>query len=358
MPWSISQHWPELVATLAEQSVNVSHLVMRGLEFLQGTGRLRKNEADVLNAALNSLRETSVKAQQITRLASGRIRQPRNRVDLEQAVRDMLFQRDAALHDAAVNIRSDTQPTEVWLDPPVAATLLENALDWAMSFSHDIVLKLDAGPDPYALLQLTMRTDGSMAQQNSRQRNGRRFNDGLHWMLLRQLVDSANLQISRTENAGVVTLQIRFPNTYTTGLDGVSSVDIFEDADSTGHALANAWILVIAEDPSLRTATAQTLALTGLPSKVARNLDEARVALTESWPNAVVVDNLALRDRAAWDELEPLLVQCQCPVIEILESATSFQQTGFDGYQRTKVNRAELRQQLGPAVLFEIAKNY
>jgi hypothetical protein len=47
--------------------------------------------------------------------------------------------------------------------------------------------------------------------KGARDRSGRRINDGLHWMLLRQIALSANLSVVRSGQPGLAVLTIEFP---------------------------------------------------------------------------------------------------------------------------------------------------
>ena len=94
-PWSMTQQWPNLVAALSEQAVESSNLLLRALNYLVGAGRLRRSEAKALSDAMHQLRGTSLRAQQITRLAGGRIRQARERVDLAELVRHVMEERSS-----------------------------------------------------------------------------------------------------------------------------------------------------------------------------------------------------------------------------------------------------------------------
>jgi hypothetical protein len=139
----MAQQWPSLVATLPEQAVESSNVVMRALDFLVGAGRLRPAEAKALGKTPRELRATSLRAQQITRLAGGRIRQARDRVELASVIRGLIDERCAFLEAAGVMVRGVLSPVDVLLDPPVAITLVNNVIDWAMAFSKDITLRVD-----------------------------------------------------------------------------------------------------------------------------------------------------------------------------------------------------------------------
>ena len=45
-----------------------------------------------------------------------------------------------------------------------------------------------------------------------------------------------------------------------------------------------------------------------------------------------------------------------CPVVEITEHPPSFHNSGFQGFEVAKVGREQLKKDLAPTVLFELAK--
>jgi hypothetical protein len=155
-PWSMSEQWPGLVATLSEQAVESSNLILRALDFLVGAGRLRRAEAKALTDSLYRLRDTSLRAQQITRLAGGRIRQAKDRVSLAEVVDGLLRERrdEFAAKDAAV--QADVAAVDVLLDPPVAVSLVDTLLDWALSFSRSVQLDVQP-PQPGGTARLVAR---------------------------------------------------------------------------------------------------------------------------------------------------------------------------------------------------------
>src|SRR4051812_36111900 len=158
-PWSMAQQWPNLVAALSEQAVESSNLLLRALNYLVGAGRLRRSEAKALSDAMHQLRGTSLRAQQITRLAGGPIPPAPERVDLAELVRHVLHDRASEIEAAGVTVGSELQQVDVLLDPPVAISLVNAILDWAMSFSKQIHVMLAPAefPGP-AQLQVRVTT--------------------------------------------------------------------------------------------------------------------------------------------------------------------------------------------------------
>ena len=355
--WNMSQQWPGLVSTLSEQAMESSNLVLRALDFMVGAGRMRLNEAKALTESLHRLRDTSLRAQQITRLASGRIRHARDCVDLGQVLRTLMAERKDEFEARGVKIRSNIGAVDVLLDPPVAVTLFSTLLDWAMTFSTDISMVLDVPvfPQPARLTVRVATPARESAQKQGSISRGRRLNDGLFWMLLRQIAASANLAVTRSSADGAAILNIEFPKTFISN-DGVSSVDLFNDDMLSADSLANAWVLVIAQDPSLRSAAVESLRLAGLPAKGVESSQLAYEVVSEAKPSAVVLAYDAkdetfdvLRDTALGRD-------GRCPVVEIVQESPSFHTMGFEGFEIAKVGRDELRRELAPTILFELAK--
>jgi hypothetical protein len=137
----MSQQWPNLVAALSEQAVESSNLLLRALNYLVGAGRLRRSEAKALSDAMHQLRGTSLRAQQITRLAGGRIRQARERVDLAELVRHVLEERHdesrPARHRQLRPAAGRRAAGSAGGDQPA-----ERILDWGLSFSKQLHITL------------------------------------------------------------------------------------------------------------------------------------------------------------------------------------------------------------------------
>ncbi len=358
-PWTMSQQWPSLVATLSEQCVDSSNMLLNAIDFLAGSGRLRPVEAKTLNAVLYSLRETSLRAQQITRLSTGRVRHTSDRIDLAWIVRDVLAGREDDFRARKVSVSADLKPVDVLLAPPVAVTMINTVIDWALSFSKEVrfTLETPTWPEPARLVAnvVTPRPAQRDTAQGAPQPRGRRANDGLHWMLLRQMAASANLTVRRTGGNGQAVLTMEFPKTFNNA-EGISSLELFEANDAGGRSLLDAWVLVVVEDPSLRAAALQCLKMTGISAKAAADVTDARLAVTGAPPDAIVVSTESMTPHFQAYRAELNTDGHRCPLVELTEQRPSFNASGFDGFEVAKVGRGQLGKELAPAVLFELAK--
>lgn len=341
------------------ESTNVA---LRGLDFLVGAGRLRPAEAKALAETLQRLREVSLRAQQITRLASGRIRQAKDRVELSGMIEDLLAERKAELDAIGAKVSGRFMPVDVLLDPPVAVTLVNTIIDWALAFSRHIefnvsapewpapsklVVEVKTAPPPGAAASLP--TSGAAARDR-----GRRLNDGLHWMLLRQMASSAGLSVVRSGGNDVAVLTVEFPKTFKVS-DGLSSVELFCDADGNTQSLQDVWVLVVAQDVGLRAVAVDALRLSGIRSKAVANLRDARAITSKKRPNAIVV---AYDTHSEFDLPRADALGCddRCPLVEIVKVSPSFHTLGFEGWEVAKVGRDDVAKELAPTVLFELAK--
>jgi hypothetical protein len=359
-PWTMAHQWPNLVAALSEQAVESSNLLLRALNYLVGAGRLRRTEAKALSDAMHQLRGTSLRAQQITRLASGRIRQAQERLDLSDLIRRVVDERAPELAAAGVAVRTELDAVDVLLDPPVAISLLNSVLDWALSFSKDLTFTLAASawPSP-AQLVVRVKTPAPQGAAPGRQPGwvvrprGRRLNDGLHWMLLRQTAASSGLTVTRTSADGAAVLTIEFPKTFLSN-EGVACLELSEPAGGT--SLQEAWVLILARDERVRAEAVEALRRMGIDAVGARDAQEAQAACGDSRPNVLVSGYDVPADEVAHLRQNVLGGEERCPLVEITRDLPTFHLNGLDRFETPKVGREQLTSELPPAVLFELVK--
>jgi hypothetical protein len=362
-PWSMAQQWPGLVAALSEQSVESSNLLLRALNYLVGAGRLRRSEAKALCDAMQQLRATSLRAQQITRLAGGRIRQARERVDLAEMVRHVLHERATEIEAAGVAVTTDLEAVDVLLDPPVAISLVNSIIDWGTSFSKHLHIGLAPAEWP-GPAQLKVRVTTPPPQQTANPNGagwtarprGRRLNDGLHWMLLRQIAASSSLDVTRSREDGAALLTIDFPKTFISS-EGVACLELTDENGNGSAALQrDTWVLVIARDERMRTEAVDALRKMGIESVAAGDMDQARIAVAEARPNVLVTGYDVRPEEISAFRREVLGGEDRCPLVEITRELPTFHLSGFDRFETPKVGREQLTAELPPTVLFELVK--
>jgi hypothetical protein len=360
-PWSMAQQWPNLVAALSEQAVESSNLLLRALNYLVGAGRLRRSEAKALSDTMHQLRSTSLRAQQITRLAGGRIRQARERVDISDLVRHVLEDRAGEIEGNGVAVSSDLQAVDVLLDPPVAISLVNSILDWGMSFSKRLHFSVVPSefPGPAQLkVRVTTPPPAANAHPNgvgwTVRPRGRRLNDGLHWMLLRQIAASSSLEVTRSRQDGAAVLTIDFPKTFLS-TEGMACLELTDHGPSSAP-VRETWVLVMARDEKMRLEAVDALRKLGIQALPAADAGQAKALVGESRPNVLVTGYDVPREEIAAFRTDVLGGDERCPLVEITRELPSFHLSGFDRFETPKVGRDQLTAELPPTVLFELVK--
>ncbi|AMO22397.1 hypothetical protein UC35_05140 [Ramlibacter tataouinensis] len=210
--WSLVAHWPALAGVLCEEVARGSSEAMRELDRLCAQDRMSRTDAASIRRSLVAMRATGLAMQQIVRLGSGRWRASPDRVDLSGVIRAALRERQRDLAQAGIEVGLDLHGAQVWIDVAVAAALIGAAIDWALSFSTKLWIKVDAAPT-----RIVVRASLPGGSEGERRRN-RRMNDNLQWVLLRQLAACARVAVSRSSSAATESAVIEFPASIT--LDG------------------------------------------------------------------------------------------------------------------------------------------
>lgn len=215
--WSVATHWPALVAVLCEQVADGTSELGGEIERLCKHGLLSQAQANAMRRAVQSMRSSGVALQQIVRLGAGLYNLSPDRVELASLARAAVRERQRELLRRGVEIGHDLHRAEVWVDGAVAAGLVQAGLDWALSFSRKVRIKVEPGTDdePACLVIRGALPSPSLSRSTALARRNRRMNDNLHWVLMRQLAAGARLPIGRSSSAATEAAVIEFPATLT-----------------------------------------------------------------------------------------------------------------------------------------------
>lgn len=216
--WSVAAHWPSLVAVLCEEVAAGTNDLAREVERLRGQGKLSRGDALAVRRSILAMRSTGLALQQIVRLGSGLFNLSPDRLELAGVARAAVRERQRELLRRGVEVSLELRRAEVWVDGAIAAGLMRAGLDWALSFSRKVRLKVEPGEGGEPA-RLVIR--GALAQASDRRVGNRRMNDNLHWALLRQLAQCARLPVGRSSSAATESAVIEFPASIVgSGRDG------------------------------------------------------------------------------------------------------------------------------------------
>jgi hypothetical protein len=345
-----------LLALLSEHIAECTHAIGQELERLNADGHLSSGRADKLQRERERLRSAGLAAQQVVRLGAGSVVPPPEPIDLTLLARQMVQERQPEWLRAGIQVRLDIRPAQVWLDPAAAVQLLQTAFDWALSFSSEgVELRIEqagAGRPARLIVRGILPSPGSAAPaQVPGPRRNRRMNDNIQWVLLRQLAGASKLGISRSSSAATEAVAIEFPQAVP-GRGDPAGVEL----PAGGHAQPkplDTWVLAIVRDPKLRENVRKLLLHNGLEASVADGCEQARQLCKARKPKVLVscpesFGVAQLRGELAEDS--------PCAHVQIVRAAASFHTQGFAGHGTVKVSLSELRKELVPTLLFELAQ--
>ena len=348
--WSLDDHWPELVAGLADQfTENVSSLQQQ-LDQLLSKGRISKQEHRTMSIPAERIKLAGVSAQQINRFYTGRIRQTHEKVDMAQLVEGVLQERKQELAILGIALRRRLKAVEVLIDPTVAHTFVNAVLDWSLPFGNRVDMRLDLNAWPqHARFLVRVANDGAPPSSAA-------SSDNLSWMLIRQIALSAGgIEIDRTMGDDGVTFTAMFTRTVQ-AVDGISAVDLSDDHSSMFKSLSGTYVLTISPSLQIRADVRDALKEIGILSDSVVDFQQARDVIKSRMPNLIVVDSEIKDDE--FDEFRRALLRevFEFPFVEISPDDSSFDMSGFGEFSMAKVGRGNIREALGTAVMFELAK--
>ena len=348
--WSLDEHWPELVAALADQFTEGVSSLQHQADHLLAKGRINKLEHRALSLPAERIKLAGVSAQQIQRFYAGRIRQSHEKVDLGQLAEGVLQERKQELGILGIALRRKFKPVEVLIDPTVAHTFFNAVLDWGMPFGNRVDLRLDLNAWPqHARLQMRVSNDGVPPSSAA-------ASDSLSWMLIRQIaLGAGGIEIERDQTSEGVNFTAMFTRTVQ-AVDGISAVDLSDEHSSMFKSLSGTYVLTISPSLQIRADVRDALREIGISSDSVVDFQQARDALKGRMPNLIVVDS-EIKDEDFELFRDDLLREVfEFPFVEISPDDSSFDMSGFGEFSMAKVGRGNIREALGTAVMFELAK--
>lgn len=348
--WSLEEQWPDLVANLADHITEGVSALQGQIDQLLSRGRITKAEHRALSIPVDRVKLAGVSAQQINRFYSGRIRQSHEKVDMAELVEGVLQERKKELALLGIALRRKLKPVEVLIDPTVAHTFTNAVLDWGMPFGNRVDVRMDLNPWPqHARLQVRVSNDGVPPSSAT-------SSDNLSWMLIRQVAMAAGgIEIERQLTDEGVNFTALFNRTVQ-AVDGISAVDLSDDHSSMFKSLSGTYVLTISPNLQIRADVRDALREIGIMSDSVVDFGQAREAIKSRMPNLIVVD-AEIKDDAFEAFRRDLLREVfEFPFVEISPDDSSFDMSGFGELSMAKVGRGNIREALGTAVMFELAK--
>lgn len=348
--WSMDAHWPTLVQGLADQITQTLSTLQGQLDQLLFKERISRMEHRALSIPAERIKQAGLVAQQIHRFHAGRIRQSHERINMAELVENLLQERRKEFAVIGVELRRKLKPVDVLTDPTVAYAFVNAALDWAMPFSQRVDVRLDINSwPPHARLQIRANNDGVPASSQAEL-------DGMAWLLVRQIAQAGGgIELKREVSDDCVAITAMFTRTVQ-AVDGIAAVDLSDDQSSMFKSLQGIYALTISPSLGVRADVRDALREIGIMSDSVVDIEQARDAMRHRMPSLIVIDS-DLKG-PAFDAFRKELLRdvMDFPFVEISADSNSFDMSGFDEMSMAKVGRGNIRETLGTAVMFELAK--
>ena len=355
------ERWHELVAEIGAEIAAPLTSALARVHELTTTGRIDRGGLRALREEIEQARQIGMIGQQLTRFASGRLRQTHERMQLADTLKGVLAHRGRETQARGIVLKPVLKPAEVIVDASLLFSLLNTTLDWALlnARSH-IEFKVDVKTWPvHARLTCNFSHQPADEPVDAAANDARPSGlDSLHWRLLEQTAWTMGLPVDRKSDGNLTTLTLEFPRTANDEIEGVSTVELDDGfAPSTNSKpLAGSHVLVVASRRDMRVQVRDALRNMGLIVDFVNSVDEAIDFCRDGLPHAIVIESIQSGERFAHFRDELTREVPDFVFIEIIEEGAAFEMSGFSGSTMARVGRDVIASSLPSALMFELSK--
>jgi hypothetical protein len=331
------------------------------------TGKIDRAGLSLIRESMDRARRVGIIAQQISRLASGRVQPANEQLNLTQVVRDALAQRGRETQPRGIELRQELAQAEVIVDAAMLSALLQALLDWSFEHARSHIgfrLKLKNWPEHACLscqfahmpadeLSAPEAGPGGLPQPEVSQKL-----DTMPWQLLRRLAQQLGLVLQRDDTAGATHLSLSFPRTVGNSLITLSGLDELDEpaAGQDSQPMLGSHVLVIATRRETRNAVRETVLSMGLMVDYVTSIEEAREFCASGLPHAVIYEAAIAGTNFQKLRLEWLADAPKLVFIEIAEDGRSHAVSDLGGFRTSRIGRDAVMTALPDALMTELAQ--
>ena len=354
------QRWHELVSQLGVEIAEPLTAALERIHLLASTGKIDRAGLRALRDEVEQARQAGMIGQQLTRFASGRVRQSHELLQLEEVLKSVLALRTRETQARGIALKRDLKSARVIVDGSLLVSLLNATLDWSLANAHaHIEFGVDFKTWPVHA-RMTCRFANRPADQVDETVTMAvppRL-DSLTWRLIEQTAWTMGLVLERKDVAGVTTLVLEFPKTAGDEMEGLSATEIDEVSSQSGNskALAGSHVLVIASRREVRVLIRDALRNMSMLVDFVGSVEEAASFCREGLPHAIVVDSIQKGSRFTHFRDEIVGEVPDFVFIEILEQGSTFEMSGTNGAQMARIGRDVIASSLPAALMFELSR--
>ncbi|MEY2891646.1 MAG: hypothetical protein RJA98_1554 [Pseudomonadota bacterium] len=357
-----TEWWQDLVAALGMDIAGPLTAALDRATTLEREGHIDRAGLRALRQDIAQARQTGMVAQQLVRLATGRMRQSYERLSLADHVKSALQQRGDDPASLGMSLKASTQPIEVIVDPSLMFGLIDTALDWAARQARSPVewrIALKTWPvNALLTCRFAHRPADELPPGARTETAATSALDSLSWRLLDLTAGHMGVVVTREVDASETTLTLEFPRTVHEQVEGLTSLDFDQGAPSSGHSrpLEGHQVLVVASRRDMRVRVRDAIQSMGLTVDIVGSVDDAAAFCEDSQPDAIIVEGILTGERfRKWRE--KLVEKAPGTVfIEIIEEGRDFEMSGFDGKSMARIGRDVIEGTLPSVLIFELSK--
>ena len=329
------RRWHELVSQLGVEIAEPLTAALERIHVLTATGKIDRAGLRALRDEVERARQAGMIGQQLTRFASGRVRQSHEVLQLEEVLKSVLALRTRETQARGIALKHDLKSARVIVDGSLLFSLLNATLDWALANAHaHIAFMVDFKTWPVHA-RLTCRFANRPADQvdESVTTEIPRRLDSLTWRLIEQTAWTMGLIVDRKDVGGTTTLVLEFPKTAGEELAGLSATEIDDGGpqSSNSKALAGSHVLIVASRREVRVLVRDAMRNMSMLVDFVGSIDEAASFCREGLPHAIIIDSILKGERFNHFRDEVLGEVPDFVFIEILEQGSTFEMSGTNG---------------------------
>lgn len=348
-------YWREIVTQIGSDVAATLSSALERVNTLAATGRIDRQGLRGLREEIETARRVGMIGQQLIRVASGRIRQQSETIDLTTALRELINQRRREATSRAIELSQSLRPAEVVVDATLLYALLQALVDWIIERARErIEFRLDV--------------DGATARARVTCRfRHRRDSDGdglvpldvdtMTWRLAAQIASVLGLPVERRLGNGESEVLLWFPHTVNEQVAGLSAVELDAGFAATANSmpLAGMHVLVLAARRDVRATIREAVRHMGLVLDFVPTLEEAEHFCASTLPHAIVYESM-LGGRRLERLREGILAEVpKFAFIEVSEEGRDIEFAAAQGGQPTRIGRDALLESLPSALFFELS---
>jgi hypothetical protein len=357
-----AERWHELVSQVGAEIAAPLTAALERIHVLTATGKIDRAGLRALRDEVEQARQVGMIGQQLTRFASGRVRQSHEVLQLEEVLKSVLALRTRETQARGIALRPQLKSARVIVDGSLLFSLLNATLDWALANAHaHIEYTIDFKTWPVHA-RLTCRFTHRLADQPDDESVTSAVQpslDSLTWRLIEQTAWTMGLLVDRKEASGLSTLVLEFPKTAGDEMEGLSATEVDEMSTQSGNskALAGSHVLVVASRREVRVLIRDALRNMSMLVDFVSSVDEAASFCKEGLPHAIVIESIQRGSRFTSFRDEILAEVPDFVFIEILEQGSTFEMSGTNGATMARIGRDVVASSLPAALMFELSRS-